>query len=70
VKKMSANKANRLSNDDLTIRIGRDVGTGRIWLSNKLGAVEELHSDLSHAHLGVVALEFETLGDKVYYIRD
>jgi hypothetical protein len=63
MKKMPASKANRLSNDDLTIRIGRNAGTGSMWLSNKLGTRDDLHTDLSLAHLGVVALEFEALGD-------
>lgn len=61
--KVQASKVNRSEKDDLTICIGRETGTGRIWLNNQLGNVPELHTDLSLADLGMVALELEALGD-------
>lgn len=50
-------------NSDHTLRIGKDAGTGKIWLSQQLGAVEDPREEVSLADLGAVALELEVQGD-------
>lgn len=49
---------------DHTVSIGKEAGTDRIWLSQKLGGEEEeVWDDLSLIDLSRVALEMEALGD-------
>ena len=48
---------------DHTIRIGKDTSTGKIWLSQQLGAVEDPREEVSLTDLGAVALQLEVLGD-------
>ncbi len=52
-----------LARADLTIRIGKDAGTGEIWMSQQLGARADPRTYLSLKNLGMMALEFDALGD-------
>lgn len=57
---------------DLTILVGKEAGTGKIWMTQKLGQRKDPPTYLTLANLSIMALEFEAAGEMeaAAFVRD